>query len=285
MACRTRISRAAAPRTAQAARRRQSVGESGFTLLVLIGIVTAMLIAIGAALPLWRGIVQREKEAELISRGFQYAEAIRVFQNRQGRLPNQLEELVEVEPRSIRRLWTDPMTGGSFLLLMEVPGGTVVPIDPKTGEVVAPPPPPGAEGADPGDAPQPFGQPPGKPPTVPQPNFGGDGAPVAGPIHGVKSRGSGEAYRTLFDQKDYGNWEFTVERLTAATQGTGPLGLPRRTEYETLGKPFRYPPPGGVPGANPQAQPNKRQRGPGAPPPGQQPTEPPPENDGGQDVQ
>jgi type II secretory pathway pseudopilin PulG len=240
-------------------------GERGYTLLALVGIVTVMLIAVGAALPHWRAVVQREKEAELVARGFQYAEAIRVFQRRFGRLPNQLSEMIELDPRSLRRLYDDPMTGGPFLLLVEGPGGTIVPVDPESGEVVASPPPVPR----PGEAPD----------AEPHTSFTGSG-PIAGPIHGVKSRARGEAYRTLFDQKDYGSWEFTVERLGAAMDALGPDGLPRRLDYATIGKPFRYPPPGGIPGANPQARPQRgqpnRPRRPGQPPPGQLPREPPP---------
>ncbi|HEX2251775.1 MAG TPA: hypothetical protein VHQ65_00740, partial [Thermoanaerobaculia bacterium] len=51
--------------------------------------------------PAWSKMAQREKEEELIFRGLQYAEAIRVFQRKFGRYPTRLEELIEVEPRKI----------------------------------------------------------------------------------------------------------------------------------------------------------------------------------------
>ena len=69
-----------------------------------------MLIAVSVTLPMWSTAVQREKEAELHFRGMQYAEAIRVYQNRFGALPTSLDQLLENKPRSIRQLWTDPMT-------------------------------------------------------------------------------------------------------------------------------------------------------------------------------
>lgn len=71
--------------------------------------VAVVNIGIAAALPVWSQAVKREKEAELIFRGLQYAEAIRIFQKRNGRFPTRLEELIEIEPRSIRRLWLDPL--------------------------------------------------------------------------------------------------------------------------------------------------------------------------------
>src|SRR4029078_8922696 len=40
-----------------------------------------------------------------------YAEGIRLFQHRFGRMPARLEELVEVKPRCMRRLWGDPING------------------------------------------------------------------------------------------------------------------------------------------------------------------------------
>ena len=80
-------------------------GESGYNLVVLLVIVTVMNIGLALALPLWSTQAKREKEKELIFRGLQYAEAVRVFQARHGRLPTTLEELVEVEPRSIRQLY------------------------------------------------------------------------------------------------------------------------------------------------------------------------------------
>ena len=88
--------------------------ERGYNLVALAMIITVLAIAVTSAIPLWSSRIRRDREEELISRGFQYAEAIRVFQKRFGRLPNRLEELIQVEPRSIRQLWKnpiDPMTG------------------------------------------------------------------------------------------------------------------------------------------------------------------------------
>lgn len=81
-----------------------------FTLVTLVVLLTLISIVVAAALPLWSHQIQREKEEELIFRGLQYAEAIRLFQTQFGRYPLQLEELLELEPRRIRQLWKDPMT-------------------------------------------------------------------------------------------------------------------------------------------------------------------------------
>ena len=69
----------------------------------------------------------------------------------------------------------------------------------------------------------------------------------------------------LFEQEDYGDWEFSVERLVAASDARTSAGLPVRFDYSTLGKPFRYPPPGGVPGMNPKPLPGGKPGRPGRP--------------------
>ena len=89
--------------------RRRPRPQAGFNLLLVITFVTVLNVAVAAAMPRWSQVMQRAREQELIFRGLQYAEAIRVFQARFGRYPVSLEELVEVNPRCIRRLWDDPM--------------------------------------------------------------------------------------------------------------------------------------------------------------------------------
>jgi type II secretory pathway pseudopilin PulG len=97
---------------------RRASSEGGFNLVVLVMAVTVLSILVTLALPAWSHQIQREREAELIFRGLQYAEAIRVFKLRHNRDPVQLRELVEVQPRSIRQLWKNPITeDGSWLLL------------------------------------------------------------------------------------------------------------------------------------------------------------------------
>src|SRR5688572_22661547 len=53
-----------------------------------------------------------------------------MFQNRHQRLPVRIQELAEVEPRSIRKLWKDPMTeDGNWVLIP--PGGQGQPPTPQ----------------------------------------------------------------------------------------------------------------------------------------------------------
>jgi type II secretory pathway pseudopilin PulG len=59
----------------------------GYTLVAVVIIFTVMTILVAAVLPSWTAMIQRDKEEELVFRGLQYAEAIRVFQVRFGRYP------------------------------------------------------------------------------------------------------------------------------------------------------------------------------------------------------
>ena len=87
--------------------------------LAVLSVVASM------ALPAWRHAAQREREAELIFRGEQYARAIMLYQREQpGAFPPDLETLVE--GRYLRRAYPDPMTeDGEFRLILQSElGGT-----------------------------------------------------------------------------------------------------------------------------------------------------------------
>lgn len=81
----------------------------GYTILLLMFMVFVMSIGLMIAVPVWQTQIQREKEEELIFRGKQYVEAIRLFQRkRPGAFPKNFDELVE--EKCLRRLFDDPMT-------------------------------------------------------------------------------------------------------------------------------------------------------------------------------
>jgi type II secretory pathway pseudopilin PulG len=168
--------------------------QSGYNMVVLMVLVTVLHVLVAAALPSWSGAIQREKEEELIFRGLQYAEAIRVFQARFGRPPARLEELVEVEPRSIRRLWEDPMTGEARWGLIFAGGGAPIP---GQGQEQ------GGAGGLGTDATQP-------PPTI---SSGDRDQVTQGPISGVHSLARGEAMIEFQGKQSYSEWHFTVDLL------------------------------------------------------------------------
>ena len=68
----------------------------------------------------WATVVKREREAELIWRGTQYARAIDLFRQKHGYVsPPDVETLLN--ERLLRRRYTDPMTsGGEFQLLYAI---------------------------------------------------------------------------------------------------------------------------------------------------------------------
>jgi type II secretory pathway pseudopilin PulG len=221
---------ARSPRERVEARRPPSArhGEAGFNFVILMITVTVMMILVGAALPAWSNAVRRDKEEELIFRGLQYAEALRVFQQRFGQLPATLDDLVKTEPRSIRQLFPDPMTGR----VDWVPIRANAPVDAQGGQLQ-----PGEEEGD-GD---------GREPEDDEGGLGGglDGGVGMGPIRGVRSRSRGTALKTFLDKNRYDQWQFTVELLQGpAVIRSGGAGVPApqgglRLSARWIGRPFR----------------------------------------------
>jgi len=198
--------------------------QAGYNLVMLMVLLTVLSIAVAISLPAWSGVIRREKEEELIFRGLQYAEAIRVFNQRFQRLPIRLEELIEVEPRSIRRLWKDPMTENGKWVLIPAQGPTGVQNQtPPDGQ------PPEGEKSPDENGPEGDGE-------EDEGSFGGPkkGEEVQiGPFKGVHSR-SGKSSFLVFNGRDrYDEWHFTFDLFTSA--GGGPGGDP--TQMTNLGGP------------------------------------------------
>ena len=94
--------------------------QSGY---VLFGVVIALVIlgiSMTAAVPLWQKVMQREKEQELIFRGYQYMQAIDLYQKKYpGAFPPDVETLVK--EKFLRKAYADPMTEkGEFRLLRQM---------------------------------------------------------------------------------------------------------------------------------------------------------------------
>ena len=187
-------------------------GEAGYNMVMLIVALTVLNIIIAAMLPLMSTEIQREKEEELVFRGFQYAEAIRIFKLRFQRFPNKLEELIEIKPRCIRQLWKDPMTkDGKWGLIFQ-----------NQGQPVTVPPPGGN----------------GQPSTPPPDNSKGDadnnglntpkqGDVVAvGPIIGVYSKSPKASHLVFYGHQRYDEWRFTVDLIPNGGQRRPANGLP-----------------------------------------------------------
>ena len=99
--------------------------ERGYAMAALLVAMTVMSIMLGAALPAWRTYAQREKEAELVFRGEQYARAIMLFQRKYANAsPPNLDVLVN--ERFLRKKYKDPITNDDFQI---VTPGTPLPFD------------------------------------------------------------------------------------------------------------------------------------------------------------
>jgi type II secretory pathway pseudopilin PulG len=196
-------------------RRRQRPG-GGYALVALVVILAVMNVLVAAALPYWSQVMRRDREAELIFRGLQYAEAIRVFQLRFNRLPNTLDELIEVNPRSIRRLWADPMTdsGEWDLVRGETVRGDGGGQDLARGT--------GAGGRDAGR----------------EERRGRNRANAPGPIMGVQSKSDESGLREFKGTSEYAKWQFTVELIPVPNVIPDTLLVPRPTS-EYVGRGFR----------------------------------------------
>lgn len=250
-------------------RSRGRTGEAGYNMVMLIVALTILNIMVAAMMPLMSTEIQREKEEELIFRGFQYAEAIRIFKLRFQRFPNKLDELIEIKPRCIRQLWKDPMTkDGKWGLIFQ---GQGAPVNVQNPEGPRPPNvnPQNPEG---------------------QPNNGRDdnglntpkqGDEVAiGPIVGVYSKSPKESHLVFYGHQRYDEWRFTVDLIPTGGQRrpVAPgIGDPSQggilTSFSTrwLGRPMylvdqQFQPqngtlPGQQPGNGPQTQPGSPRGG------------------------
>jgi type II secretory pathway pseudopilin PulG len=83
--------------------------KKGYLVIMLMLAVFAISIGFLVAVPVWQTEVRREKEEELIFRGKQYVEAVRLYALKNpGRFPPSLKELLD--KRCLRKLYKDPMT-------------------------------------------------------------------------------------------------------------------------------------------------------------------------------
>ena len=100
----------------QPRRRPETAGEQGHLMVGLLVAMTVMAIMLGAALPAWHTMAQREKETELIFRGEQYARAIGLYQ---ARFANAAVPSIDVlvEQKYLRKKYKDPITGQDFDLI------------------------------------------------------------------------------------------------------------------------------------------------------------------------
>jgi type II secretory pathway pseudopilin PulG len=231
----------------------------GYNLVALMVLVAVINITVAAALPSVSQAMRREREAELIFRGLQYAEAIRVFQLRTGRYPTSLRELLETNPRCIRQLWTDPFNDDGEWGLILGRGAA-------TGRQLTSGAPPTAQDSEERRRPQRSRRQTLPEEVEPRENVSdpnGRGVPrrgqvvSRGPIIGVKSVSDEESVRSFMGSEKYKDWLFTVELIPTMEVAAVGENVPR---LHTLwvGKPL----PEGLGGIQAGSTPSGRERNP-----------------------
>jgi type II secretory pathway pseudopilin PulG len=234
---------------------RSQDAERGYAMAALLVTLAIMTVLLSIAMPVWRHEAQREKEAELVFRGEQYARAIALFRFKNANLPNALPPSIDflVENRFLRKKYKDPMTkDGEFLPLQF--GST----QPGVG--------PGAGASQPGASQR------GPSPGTTQPGAGRGNTPlqptgqVAGGISGVRSKSEETSIRTYRGATRYDQWSFT---FNIAPRPGGAMPMASSPDGRGTNQPGSVPP-GSGPGqrGGPQRGNNPGQRGgPGSAPP------------------
>jgi len=196
---------------------RIEVRQSGYTLVAVVIAIAVLSILIAAVAPSISMIMRREREMELLFRGKQYARAIVLFQRRYGRYPISLKELYENRPRTIRRLFKDPMCGcEDWHLLIQGQPDSVPFVD---------------ERVDPSNRPPSTLQ--GILRPTPTPGIFGprEETKNVGPIVGVRSKVHKEALREWRGRRFYDEWRFIAGDADADAVPFNPntLRMPQRT--------------------------------------------------------
>ena len=162
-------------------------------------VIAIMAIMMAAAVEIVSFQAQREKEAELIFRGQQYVEGIRLYRQKYGRYPMRMKELWEADPKVLRKKWIDPITGNEkWGVIFEGQEGRQI----------------GGRGA----GPQPT---PTKTPVFERQREG-EGEKV-GPIIGVHSLSTDTSIKVYEGRTQYNMWKFVL---------TGQQGRGRRGDRE-----------------------------------------------------
>jgi len=158
----------------------------------VVAIMAAMAILLTVAVQTASFQMRREREEELIFRGRQIVEGIRVFRARNGRFPGSLVELAEADPRVVRKVWKDPVTRATDWVPIFLGQEGTSPTGPAAGQ---PPPTPA-----PTPGPTPKAGPAAFPPTE-----------ATGPVVGVHSRSCEKSIKVVDGRERYCDWKFVFD--------------------------------------------------------------------------
>ena len=211
--------------------------DRGYAMAALLVAMSVMAVLMSVAMPVWSKVARREKEAELIFRGLQYARAIDLFGRRYpGAMPPNFDILVE--QKFLRKKYKDPITGDDFEPVrptQALPGPQGTPGGPGSAT--------GGRGITPGGR----GSPPGGRGSPPAPAAGGQStggrgglasrgstfgpapgaqAGAAVGIAGVVSKSKEESIRLYNGRNHYNEWIFQAVQRTLAPGVGGAPGTP-----------------------------------------------------------
>jgi type II secretory pathway pseudopilin PulG len=259
--------------------------DRGYAMAALLIMMGVMAVALSMLLPAWGTMAKREREAELIFRGGQYARAVALYQRARGAFPPSVDVLVT--EKFLRKKYKDPMTkDGEFQVIsvgMPVPGQTTAPVAPGRGGAVAPGMGPRGGGlGSPGGG---LGNPGGGLGAGAGPGLGGARSPdpsgglgtgatlgsgvgagtpaaasgfnrvtrpgigVTGPVLGVVSKSEATGLRLFNGRDKYNEWAFVATEANTAAGGGGGTAVPggAGTQVPGMGGPRGGGPRGGQP--------------------------------------
>ena len=184
--------------------------EGGYLMVALLVAMSIMAIMMSAALPAWHTMARREKEAELVFRGEQYARAIGLYQRKvaNAQVPS-IDFLVE--QRYLRKRYKDPITNDDF---QPLGAGSGLPGQTQQGSTSLL-----ARGAASASGTQ------GGRVTSVTAIAGSTGSAVVGGIVGVTSKSEDRSLRLYNGRDTYNQWVFMpVARGNAGAAGAGAGG-------------------------------------------------------------
>ena len=223
--------------------------ERGYAMAALLVSLAVIGVIVGMAMPVWRTVVQREREEELIFRGRQYARAIQLFQRKYANAyPPNVDVLVE--QRFLRKKYKDPVSkDGEFEILYQA---TLA----QRAAAQA-----GRGGLSP-STPMTAVQPGAAPGAVAGSGFGTQVAGPQGGVVGVASKNKERSIRVYNGRSAYSEWQFIWVPATTPPR-TGPAGSvgPGQRGLQPGGRRSGPGPGGGGPGG----QMPPRGSGPGGP--------------------
>jgi len=110
--------------------RRHQDRESGYAIVIVMFFLALLVLMAAEAAPTVLSEVQREKEADMVWKGEQYARGVKLYYMKTHRFPPSMEDLTtnKTGVRFMRQAYKDPMnsTDGSWRLIYVGPNGQLI---------------------------------------------------------------------------------------------------------------------------------------------------------------